>query len=257
MKKLIILLAVCASTAFARPATKVEPSVVLFNNNTGHTLVSTNAEEVRPLASITKLMTAIVALDTGFALDRPVPLNKRWGGVLPVKSYTRRELFTAMLIRSDNSAAETLAGDYPGGREEFIIAMNYKAKDLGMVNTRFDDASGLLATNTTTARDIQLLLAEAVKHDFIRELTTTSSTEIIVPYKKKQGKVIINNTNSPLLGEFSSTVLGKTGLTSRAGWCVAMVLEEHGQQFFVIVLGAKNKAERTSLVEKLVYNNLR
>lgn len=258
MKKLIILLAVCASTSFAKPATKVEPSVVLFNNNTGHTLVSTNAEEVRPLASITKLMTAIVALDTGFALDRPVPLNKRWGGVLPVKSYTRRELFTAMLIRSDNSAAETLAGDYPGGRDEFIIAMNYKAKDLGMVHTHFDDASGLASTNITTARDIQLLLAEAVKHDFIRELTTTSSTEIIIPYKKKQGKVVINNTNSPLLGEFSSsTVLGKTGLTSRAGWCVAMVLEEQGQQFFVIVLGAKNKAERTSLVEKLVYNNLR
>jgi serine-type D-Ala-D-Ala endopeptidase (penicillin-binding protein 7) len=255
--KILIAILLTVNLCWAKSAPKVEPSIVVFNNSTGHTLLAHNEELVRPLASITKLMTALVALDTGYALDRTVPLNKRWGGILPVKAYTRRDLFTAMLIRSDNSAAETLAGDYPGGREEFIIAMNYKARDLGMTNTHFDDASGLVATNTTTARDLQLLLAEALKWQFIRDLTTTRHTEIIVAQKQSQGRVVVNNTNSPLLGTFDSAILGKTGLTNRAGWCVAMVLEEQGQRYSIIVLGAATKAQRTKMVEQAVYSKIR
>jgi D-alanyl-D-alanine carboxypeptidase len=106
-------------------------------------LISQQAHEQRALASITKLMTALVALDTGYALERPVPLNRRWSTVLPARSYTRGELMTAMLVRSDNSASETLAEDYPGGREEFIREMNERARKLGMLSTHFEDASGL------------------------------------------------------------------------------------------------------------------
>ena len=253
MRFLFVLL-LCINTAWARN----EPSVLLYNSVSGHVLVSQNSDNVRPLASITKLMTAIVALETGFALDREVKLNKRWGGVLPVKNYTRRELFTAMLIRSDNSAAETLAGDFPGGRDEFIREMNDRARRMGMVSTHFDDASGLLATNVSSAQDIKLLLAEAAKWPLIKELTTTQQTEIVVPGRKKPVKVSINNTNSPLLGTFaSSTVVGKTGLTSKAGWCVAMMLEEHQQQYYIVVLGAKTKAERTQIVERTVQSMLK
>lgn len=253
MRFLVVIL-LCINTAWARS----EPSVLFYNSVSGHTLVASNAGEIRPLASITKLMTAVVALDTGFDLDRPVLLNKRWGGILPVKPYTRRELFTAMLIRSDNSAAETLAGDYPGGRLEFIREMNERARRMGMTVTHFDDASGLLATNVSSAQDIRILLSEALKYDLIRQLTTTKQTEIVIPGKKKSIKVAVNNTNSPLLGEFgSSTVLGKTGLTSKAGWCVGMVLEENQQQYYIVVLGAKTKIERTKLVERTVSSMLK
>jgi D-alanyl-D-alanine endopeptidase (penicillin-binding protein 7) len=260
MKKIILALSLVASTCWAKPQPN-PPSVLLYNNVSRHTLIAQNEDQIRPLASITKLMTAIVALETGYGLDRKVELNKRWGGVLLAKkSYTRRELFTAMLVKSDNSAAETLAGDYPGGREEFLHAMNERARDLGMWHTHFDDASGLSATNVTTAEELKILLREALKWDVIRDLTTTKKTEIVIPADKRKNKdvkVAVNNTNSPLLGEFDSTILGKTGLTSKAGWCVAMVLEEQGQQFFIIVLGAKTKAERTKLVESTVYRNLR
>ena len=244
--KLLITLLLVVNTAWARN----EPSVLLHNTNTGHTLISQNAQEQRPLASITKLMTALVALDTGFALERPVPLNRRWSTVLPARSYTRGELMTAMLVKSDNSAAETLAGDYPGGREEFIREMNDHARKLGMLSTHFEDASGLSPNNVSSAEDIVLLVKAALKLDYMRRTTTIKHTEIEVPGKKKPVKIQITNTNSPLLGAHDNAVLSKTGLTSRAGWCVAMAFEQEGQQFIVVVMGAKNKPERTKTVER-------
>jgi D-alanyl-D-alanine endopeptidase (penicillin-binding protein 7) len=244
--KLLVALLLVVNTAWARN----EPSLLLHNTNTGHTLISQNAQDARPLASITKLMTALVALDTGFALERPVPLNRRWSTVLPARSYTRGELMTAMLVRSDNSAAETLAGDYPGGREEFIREMNDRARQLGMLNTQFEDASGLSPNNISTAGDIAILVKEALKQDYMRRTTVIKHTEIEVPGKKRPIKIQINNTNSPLLGAYDSAVLSKTGLTSKAGWCVAMALEQEGQQYIIVVLGAKNKQERTKMVER-------
>lgn len=251
--KLLITLLLVVNTAWARN----EPSLLLHNTNTGHTLVSQNIKEQRPLASITKLMTALVALDTGYALERPVPLNRRWSTVLPARSYTRGELMTAMLIRSDNSAAETLAGDYPGGREEFIREMNDYARRLGMMNTRFEDASGLSANNVSSAEDIMILVQEALKLDYLRKTTTIKNTEIEVPGKKRPIKIQINNTNSPLLGAHDNAVLSKTGLTSKAGFCVAMAFEQEGQQYIVVVLGAKNKPERTRMVERTLANTIR
>ena len=248
--KLLIALLLVVNTAWARN----EPSLLLLNTTTGHALISQNTQEQRALASITKLMTALVALDTGYALERPVPLNRRWSTVLPARSYTRGELMTAMLIKSDNSAAETLAGDYPGGREEFIREMNEYAHRLGMLNTRFEDASGLSANNISTAEDIVILVKTALKLDYIRKTTTIKHTEIEVPGKKRPIKIQINNTNSPLLGAHDSAVLSKTGLTSKAGWCLAMALEQEGQQYIIVVLGAKNKAERTKMVERS-FNN--
>ena len=256
MKKIIVALTLAVySTAWA--AAKPEPSVLLYNLNTNITVVDHYSHTVRPMASITKLMTAIVALDTGYALERRTNHRRRFGGVLPPKTYTRRELLTAMLVRSDNSAAETLANDYPGGRAEFIQEMNDRARSLGMKNTHFDDASGLSATNITTARDLAILLKEALNYDFVREISTTKATEITVPTKKHpNARVVITNTNSPLLSEFT-TVVSKTGLTSQAGWCVAMVIDEGGQRYIIVVLGAPNKNTRMKIVEKTVFANLR
>ena len=248
--KILIALLLVVNTAWARNG----PSLLLINTTTGHALISQQAHEQRPLASITKLMTALVALDTGYALERPVLLNRRWSTVLPARSYTRGELMTAMLVRSDNSAAETLAGDYPGGRDEFIHEMNDRARQLGMLSTRFEDASGLSPNNVSSAHDIAILVAEALKQDYMRRTTVIKHTEIEVPGKKRPVKIQINNTNTPLLGTYDNAVLSKTGLTSKAGFCVAMALEQEGQQYIIVVLGAKNKAERTKMVERS-FNN--
>jgi D-alanyl-D-alanine endopeptidase (penicillin-binding protein 7) len=244
--KLLITLLLVVNTAWARN----EPSLLLYNTTTGHSPIAQQVHEQRPLASITKLMTALVALDTGYALERPVPLNRRWSTVLPARSYTRGELMTAMLVRSDNSASETLAGDYPGGRDEFIREMNDRARRLGMLSTHFEDASGLSANNVSSAHDIAILVTEALKQDYMRKTTVIKHTEIEIPGKKRPIKIQINNTNTPLLGAHDSAVLSKTGLTSRAGFCVAMAFEQEGQQFIVVVLGAKSKQERIKMVER-------
>jgi len=246
--KILITLLLVVNTAWARN----EPSLLLHNTNTGHTLISQNTQESRPLASITKLMTALVALDTGFALERSVPLNRRWSTVLPARSYTRGELMTAMLVKSDNSAAETLAGDYPGGREEFIREMNEYAHRLGMLNTHFEDASGLSANNISSAEDIVILVKAALKLDYIRKTTTIKRTEIEIPAKKRPVKIQINNTNTPLLSAHDNAVLSKTGLTNKAGWCVAMAFEQEDQQFIIVVLGSKNRTERARTVERVL-----
>jgi D-alanyl-D-alanine endopeptidase (penicillin-binding protein 7) len=129
-------------------------------------------------------MTAMVALDTGFGLDRKTDLVKNVGSFLPRQHYTRRELLTALLVKSDNAAAESLAHDYPGGRAEFIIEMNDHARKLGMKNTHFDDASGLSNKNVSTAQDIVIMFQAAMKHDFIRTVSTQTRTEIEIQGRK-------------------------------------------------------------------------
>lgn len=251
--RFLIIAILTISTAWARN----EPSVLLYNVSKQTVVSERNSQQVRPLASITKIMTAIVALDTGFGLDRRVDLVKNVGSHLPRQQYSRRELLTALLVKSDNAAAESLAQDYPGGRTEFLIEMNDHARRLGMKNTFFDDASGLSNKNVSTAEDIVILFKAAMTHDFIRTVSTQTRTEIEVQGKKKPVKLVFGNTNTTLLEEFKNTVVSKTGFTTPAGLCVAMALEEQGQQFVVVVMGATTKKHRTQLVESVIYNNLR
>ena len=252
MKFLITLLLV-VNTAWARN----EPSVLLYNVTKQNTVSARNSDQVRPLASITKIMTAMVALETGYGLDRKVDLVKNVSSHLPRQQYSRRELMTALLVKSDNAAAETLAHDYPGGRAEFLIEMNELARRLGMKNTHFDDASGLSVKNISTAEDIVIMFQAAMKQDFIRTVSTLTRTELEVQGKKRPIKVVFGNTNVTLLEEFKNTIVSKTGFTNPAGLCVAMALEEQGQQFVVVVMGAGSKKQRTQLVEAAIYNNLR
>lgn len=248
MKKLILILTLISGTCWA----KSEPSILLFNTATGHMLVADNIDQVRPLASITKLMTALVSLETGYGLDRELKLARCCGGILPPKVYTRRELLTAMLVRSDNAAAETLAHDYPGSRAEFIMAMNARARDLGMTHTHFEDASGLDARNVSTARDLELLVVAALDQDFIRATTTKLSAQFDVAHKHKLTRVTLNNTNTPLLGEFGSAVLSKTGFISAAGFCVAMAFEQEDQQWIMIIMGARDQHDRRRRAERVL-----
>lgn len=252
--RLFFTLLLLVNTAWAR----TEPSVLLYDNTLGTIIVAERSHEIRPLASITKVMTAMTYLDLNYDLEAKIEVYRGVSGVLTKKQrYTRRELLIAMLVRSDNSAAETLARDHPDGRSAFMNAMNHKAQQLGMMHSYFDDPSGLSKKNVGTALDILTMLKSAVTMEFIRQTSTIQKTEIQLANQKKPVRIVIQNTNIGLLEEFNTIVLSKTGLTNPAGWCVSLVLEERHRQFMLIVLGAPTKDTRRTIVERVIFSDLR
>jgi len=217
-----------------------------------------NIEKVRGLASITKLMTAIVALDHNTNMDKMLTLSNKAGSKLPRREYTRGELFHAMLIKSDNGAAETIAADYPGGRDRFISAMNERATLMGLKHTNFNDPTGLNVGNVSTAEDVSNLVVGAAFYPMIRDISTKKESTILIQVKRKTRSVVLSNTNRVLLHEFDSILLSKTGFTNPAGFCVAILIEQpvkneiHHQ--VIVVMGAKNTAQRVDTVKRMMYH---
>jgi serine-type D-Ala-D-Ala endopeptidase (penicillin-binding protein 7) len=217
-----------------------------------------NVDRVRALASITKLMTAVVALDHSTNMEKKLALSNKAGSKLPRREYTRGELFHAMLIKSDNGAAETIAADYPGGRDRFISAMNDRAILMGLKNTHFNDPTGLNSGNVSTADDVAHLVVGAAFYPMIRDISTKKESTILVQVKRKDMSVVLNNTNRVLLREFDSILLSKTGFTNPAGFCVAILVEHpvknemHHQ--VIVVMGAKNTAQRVDTVKRMMYH---
>ena len=256
--RFVVVFLLLINTCWAKPKPPVglEPSVLLYNQTTGAKIVDQNTDQVRALASITKLMTAIVAIDSGISLYEQLPLYHKLGSLLPRKSWTREELLTAMLVRSDNAASETLARDYPGGREGFMFAMNAKAIQLGMHNTHFDDPSGLSPLNTSTANDITKLLLASAKYDIIRQNSIKKQAIFETKVKKTVRTIKLEHTSAPYLFQFDNIVVTKTGLTTPAGWCVALLVEQKGQTFLIVVLGSKTKQQRLDKVKEIMYNHV-
>jgi len=228
-------------------------SVIIYNRTQNKVVLSQNTEAVRPIASVTKLMTAMVVLDNAQNLDDKVKLQHKVKSSLPTKEYTRAELLDAMLVRSDNGAAETLATSYPGGREAFINAMNNKAKSIGMYNTSFDDASGLSRNNISTAEDVNRMIIEAFGYNVIRDVSTKKQVSVS---STKNKTISLSNTNTPILTLFDNIELSKTGYTTPAGFCLVMVVNKGAELFSVVILGSDNKQARFNLAKNLLTNHL-
>ena len=250
MRLLILTLLFVLGTAHAR-----EPSVYVYNETTDRVEYQHNSTEYRPIASITKLMTAMVALDYSKDLFRQLPLNTTVKSNLPRGRYTRQELFNAMLVRSDNAAAETLAADYPGGRKEFIWKMNQHAKEWG-INAVFRDPTGLDPHNMATAGDIGTLATYAAGYWVISDASVKKTVAFETKFKKRLRKIQLNNTNRPLLIEFDEIITSKTGFTNPAGYCVALVVEHQKQRRVIVVLGERNKTRRIDTVQDIMYNHV-
>ena len=272
------------STSYAKG--RDTSTIAHYNLTQDKWIVSQNIDKTRPLASMTKLMTAMVALDYSKDMKRKLVLKTRVGSHLPVKEFTRNELFHAMLIRSDNAAAETIADDFPGGRQAFIKAMNAKAKEMKLSSTEFKDPTGLSGSNLSSGSDMVDIVREASLYDVIRTTSIKKQTIIETHYKSKVRSIVLENTNKPLLFEFDDIVISKTGFTNSAGWCVALLVEHWTkrahheptvidkfmsyfdgepdrdiargdlEQHIIIIMGAKNKSERIADVKKLMYNHI-
>lgn len=231
------------------------PSVFVFNQTQGNIVVNSQDRTVRPIASITKLMTAMVVLDSHAELGAALPLDRKVRGSLPPGQYTRGDLLAAMLVKSDNSAAETLAENYPGGREAFISAMNIKSRIMGLENTHFKDPSGLSAANISTAQEVAQIVSMAIGYRAIHDISTQQ--RVRVELASKHRSVAVANTNNRFLSIFPHNVLiSKTGYTVPAGYCMSLLVENHGQQFVIVVLGERTKFTRLAEVKRIMHQHV-
>ena len=251
--KWILFVLLTVNLVHARPTPNTD-SVLLLNTTTNRVEMSRNADRVRAIASITKIMTAMVALDYDKDLSRRLTLTKRVGSYLPRQQYTREQLLEAMLVKSDNAAAETLAEDYPGGRPAFIKEMNRHAENWDLKHTRFEDASGLGAGNTSTVHDVAAMMTVAANYWFIRETSVKKQVAFETRYKKKIRTIRLDHTSGNILFTFDNIVVSKTGFTNPAGFCMGLILNRQGHEFIVIVLGEKNKNQRTATVARIMRN---
>ena len=235
-------------------------SVMVTNITDGTITRSQNIDQVRALASMTKLMTAMVALDYDRDMNRKLVLSKNVGSKMPRREYTRGELFHMLLIKSDNAAAETLAADYPGGRQRFIHHMNSRALMLDMYSTSFDDPSGLSKYNVSTASDVTQMVIESANYPEIRDISTKKVATILTQVKRKSRVLVLHNTNTAILSQVDNVQVSKTGYTNPAGFCVALLVHKtEGDKDYhevIVVMGARNSSHRVDTVKKVVYNEM-
>ena len=202
--------------------------VLVLDPKTGQTLFSKNADIAAPIASLTKLMTAMVVLDANLSMDEPLEISredvdtfKNSSSRLPVGAHFRREdLLRLALMASDNRAASALGRNYPGGLAAFVDAMNAKAKLLGATNTHYVDSSGLNPGNMSTPADLGKIVAAAAGYERIREFTTTGALSVQLPDSKR--KLTFVNTNVLVRHSDWKIGLSKTGYITEAGKCLVM-----------------------------------
>jgi D-alanyl-D-alanine endopeptidase (penicillin-binding protein 7) len=205
----------------------------------------------RPIASLTKLMTALLIVESNLDLTEEV---KYKGGIWRTSMVSRQELLDSLLIRSDNAAGDALANSWPGGRNYFIKAMNGRAEQLGMTQTKFFDPHGLDKRNVSSAKDLARLIIEDSKHKLIANISTTKYLMIERKNKKKISYVSIGNTNKTLLFEFDEIILSKTGWTNPAGRCLALMVQKGDKKYAIVILGELTPKDREEKARQLIFN---
>ena len=229
--------------------------VLVLDPETDQVLFSKNPTAVLPIASITKLMTALVVLDAGLSLDerllitqQDVDTEKGSGSRLRVgTSLTRGEMLHLALMASENRAAHALGRTFPGGLEAFVPAMNRRASTLGMHHTTFVEPTGLSSRNQSTARDLSLLVREVGRHDTIRDLSTRQQARVAVGPRQ----VEFRNTNALVRNPAWDIVVQKTGYISEAGRCVVMEAQLAGRRLIMVLLDSAGRYSRVGDAERL------
>ncbi|WP_409277907.1 D-alanyl-D-alanine endopeptidase [Pseudomonas defluvii] len=249
--------AAVSSNAVAQPPAQVQRdpsklhlasgSALLIDVQTNQVLYANKADVVRPIASVTKLMTAMVVLDAKQRMDEMIPVTiaqtKEMKGVFSrVKlgsELNRREMLLITLMSSENRAAATLAHHYPGGYDAFIKAMNSKARALGMTHTRYVEPTGLSMYNVSTARDLSKLLLAARNYPMLSELSTTR--EKTVAFRKPNYTLGFRNTDHLVNKSDWDIKLTKTGFTNEAGHCLVLLTRMADRPVAMVILDAFGK----------------
>lgn len=228
---------------------------LVMDQDTDEVLISKNAEVVLPIASITKLMTAIVVLDAGQPMDESLkvtkvaldtPKNNR-SRLKVGAELSRGELMHLALMSSENRAAFAIGAHYPGGLTALVEAMNHKAQELGMGDSHFVEPTGLSSDNRSSAQDLALLVKAAYQHPELREYSTAPDAS--VPVGKRM--VQFRNTNSLVRSPSWDIGLQKTGYISEAGRCLVMQAQLAGRKLIMVLLDSAGRYSRVGDAERI------
>ena len=234
--------------AFGQPRLS-SAAFYVVNQNTGEVLLQQGARHVMPIASITKLMTAIVVLESRSSLDEVLTITNEDIDYLKGTSsrlgvgtrLTREEMLQLALMSSENRAASALARNYPGGRAAFVETMNAQARLFGMGDTRFYDSTGLTPRNISSPRDLSQLVMAAARYPLIREFTTATERYVYVDGQAKR----FRNTNGLVRSADWNISVSKTGYISEAGRCLVMQAWMSGQPLVIVLMDADGRNMRT------------
>jgi len=248
-----VLLTAFALTAAARPAAEPKlksSSVLILDQTDSSVLYSRNSDVASPIASITKLMTALVVLDAKQPLDEPLEITEAELD-LPKLNFsrlsvgtllTRGDLMHLALMASENRAAHALGANYPGGVSAFVRAMNEKAAALGMRNAHFADPTGLSSENVASPEDLSKLVIAASHNAIIREYSTDKSYRVRV----RRHLVEFRNTDNLVANPTWNIIVQKTGYISEAGKCLVMEAVIEGRNVVIVLLDSFGKYTRVA-----------
>ncbi|GAB7563730.1 hypothetical protein LG202_17690 [Methylobacillus methanolivorans] len=230
---------------------------MIVNQDSGEILYAKGTDIASPIASLTKLMTAMVVLDARLDMDEKLHVTredidtlKGTGSRMPIgAALTRAEMLQLALMASENRAASALGRHYPGGVESFVAAMNAKALQLGMLHSRFADPTGLNSANVSTAEDLVKMVRAAYQYPEIRHVSTSSSYAVPV----SNTRAPLQYVNSNVLVRNSDWVIGlsKTGYINEAGRCLVMQAQVGGQPLIIVLLDSFSKNARVGDAQKI------
>ena len=237
-------------------ALNLKSSVALvLDSDTNEVLFSKNSEAVLPIASLTKLMTAVVVTEAKLPLGEMLSVSQddvdtEKGSRSRLKVGTqlsREEMLHLALMSSENRAAHALGRAYPGGLEAFVAAMNRKARELGMNDTHYVEPTGLSSKNQSSARDLATLVKAAHEHQIIRELSTSPEFLVEIGNRPMQ----FRNTNGLVRNPEWEIGLQKTGYITEAGRCLVMQAKLAGRQLIMVFLDSAGKYSRIGDAERV------
>ncbi|MEH6582283.1 MAG: serine hydrolase [Halioglobus sp.] len=248
----VLLTIALLSASFTNAATPtsnpgLRSASALVTDSAGNVIYGKDISTVRSIASITKLMTAMVTIDADLNLDEKITITKEDRDLVRLTGsrldygakLSRRELIQLALMSSENRAATALGRSYPGGMKLFVAQMNIKATRLGMSDSNFADPAGLLKENVSTASDLGKMVTAAGTYPLITESTTTLRKEVH-PYAKR-GPLNYGNTNRLLKNKNWDIGLSKTGYINEAGRCLVMQANIDGEEVSIVLLNSFGK----------------
>lgn len=228
---------------------------MIADQATGSVLLEKNSDAVLPIASITKLMTAMVVLDARLSLsealviaNEDVDTLRNSSSHVPVGTeLTREDMLRLALMSSENRAASALGRNYPGGLPAFVAAMNRKAASLGLRDTRFSDSTGLNSANVSSARDLVRMVSAASRYPLIREFSTTANYQVSLNGRVRQ----FNNTNALVSSPDWQIGVSKTGFINESGKCLVMQAWLLNKPMIIVLLDSFGRFTRVADAQRV------